>query len=225
MSNRNIYCQQIIYNWGGRIMKNSAELAATDIPEQPKTKGNKAIRTRDLVQKAALTVMERKGYDMTTIRAICKEAGVSIGTFYLYFENKNAVFMDLYKNADDYFAEVVSERLSKISSVSEKIREFFREYAKLQINTGISMVKVLYNPHNSWFTRTRPMHEVLARVILEAQANGEMTTDLSAETIERYLFTLARGCCYDWCIFNGEFDLVQQMDLFIKTALPGLCVN
>jgi TetR/AcrR family fatty acid metabolism transcriptional regulator len=181
-----------------------------------------SMDTREHVFRSALAVMKRKGYARTTIRDICKEARVSIGTFYLYYDNKNEIFMDVYKQADDYFYEVVSEKLKKIPGFKARIFKFFHEYANLQITTGIDMLKILYTPDNSWFARRRPMQITLDKIIAEAQQSGELDPALAVEDIEGYLFNVARGCCYDWCINNGNFDLATRMDHYIRLAYNGL---
>ena len=48
-------------------------------------------RERDLLE-AALEVFVAKGYPATTISEIVRAAGVTQGTFYLYFENKAEIF-------------------------------------------------------------------------------------------------------------------------------------
>jgi AcrR family transcriptional regulator len=53
------------------------------------------LERRHQVAIAARDVFARLGYHLTTIDDIVAEAGVARGTFYLYFEDKRAVFSDL----------------------------------------------------------------------------------------------------------------------------------
>lgn len=55
----------------------------------------KRARRRRAVLEAALRVFSAKGYHQTRISDIIEEAGIARGTFYLYFDSKNAIFHEL----------------------------------------------------------------------------------------------------------------------------------
>lgn len=52
-------------------------------------------RRRERLLDAALEVFARSGYHGTRVSDIIEEAGAARGTFYLYFESKNAIFLEL----------------------------------------------------------------------------------------------------------------------------------
>lgn len=55
----------------------------------------KRARRRKTVLDAALRVFSEKGYHQTRIADIIAEASIARGTFYLYFDSKNAIFHEL----------------------------------------------------------------------------------------------------------------------------------
>lgn len=57
------------------------------------------------IKDAALQVFAEQGYHATSITDLVKAAGVARGTFYLYFESKDALFLEL---LDDLVAELRS---------------------------------------------------------------------------------------------------------------------
>jgi AcrR family transcriptional regulator len=77
---------------------------------------------------AARSVFARRGYHQTTIDDIVEQAGVARGTFYLYFEDKRAVFSDLI----DRFASQLAVAIVRIvtddpaRSVASQVRENIR---------------------------------------------------------------------------------------------------
>lgn len=182
--------------------------------------GKKAQKTRERVLETSLDLMKRNGYQNTTVRDICAEADISVGTFYSYFPSKTDLFFDIYRTADDYFSDTVAARLSG-SNAKERILDFFNYYAKLNIDTGIDLVRVLYNTENSWFTKKRPMQAVLSGIVAAGLARSELVTARSEQEIVKYLFTIARGCCYNWCISGGEYDLITELNRFISMALEA----
>ncbi|MFF2655497.1 TetR family transcriptional regulator [Streptomyces sp. NPDC058045] len=52
----------------------------------------KRNRTRRALQRAAIDLVERKGYQATSVDEICEEVEVSRSTFFRYFGNKDSVF-------------------------------------------------------------------------------------------------------------------------------------
>ena len=181
-------------------------------------KYTKAQRTRESLLSAAMSLMKDRGYYGTTIRDICRKANVSVGTFYTYFTSKQDVFTDIFSAADDLFVNSVSNEI-KGDTVCDKIVDYFHYYARLNLDSGIEVMKVVYNSENTWFTRKRPMHEVLTNLIIEGQNNGELIKDTTPEDMNFFLYTIARGCCYNWCIRDGHYSLENQMADFIRRAL------
>jgi AcrR family transcriptional regulator len=55
----------------------------------------KRERRRGMVLDTALRVFSEKGYHQTRISDIIEAAGIARGTFYLYFDSKNAIFHEL----------------------------------------------------------------------------------------------------------------------------------
>ncbi len=45
---------------------------------------------------AAYEVFSKKGYKATGISEIARQAGVAVGSFYNYYESKEAIFLDIY---------------------------------------------------------------------------------------------------------------------------------
>src|SRR6187549_2064321 len=80
---------------------------------------------RQQILSAARGLFAKRGYHQTTIDDIVAQAGVARGTFYLYFEDKRAVFSDLI----DRFAAQLAMAIERIitddpsRSVAGQVRE------------------------------------------------------------------------------------------------------
>ncbi|MFD5781883.1 TetR family transcriptional regulator [Streptomyces sp. NPDC126933] len=59
-------------------------------------KAPKSEQTRTLILETALRLFQERGYDKTTMRAIAKEAGVSVGNAYYYFSSKEHLVQGFY---------------------------------------------------------------------------------------------------------------------------------
>ncbi len=183
-------------------------------------KSDKAQRTRDRLLKSSLKLMKEKGYQNTTVREICSDAKVSIGTFYSYFPAKEDLFLNIYIEGDRFFTDSVAINLS--GNTLDKIVDFFRYYTRLNQNTGLELMKILYQSDNQFFSRYRPMQKVLEDLVVTGLETGELKTDMSAREVVDLFFVLARGCCYNWCITDGSYDLERQITEYVKIVLKSM---
>lgn len=58
---------------------------------------DRSIKTKEAIIQAAMKLFSDKGYHQTNTKQIAAEAGVSTGSFYSYFIDKRAVFIDVLK--------------------------------------------------------------------------------------------------------------------------------
>lgn len=94
---------------------------------------------------AAREVFAKRGYNQTTIDDIVLSAGVARGTFYLYFEDKRAVFVDLI----DRFAAKLTMAIERIvtDDPSRPVALQVKENIRAVIRTCLSeraMAKILF---------------------------------------------------------------------------------
>ena len=87
----------------------------------------KAERRQQILH-AARGLFAKRGYHLTTIDDIALQAGVARGTFYLYFEDKRAIFSDLIDRFGSQLAvaivRIVTDDPSR--SVGEQVHENIR---------------------------------------------------------------------------------------------------
>ncbi|MFT7620890.1 MAG: AcrR family transcriptional regulator [Myxococcota bacterium] len=65
------------------------------------------------IRKAAYRCFSENGYHCTAVRDVCKAAGISKGTFYWYFDSKQAVFVEI---IDGWANEVEGEMQSQFTT-------------------------------------------------------------------------------------------------------------
>lgn len=189
--------------------------------ETPNGKYRKSDITRERIFRAAMAVMGEKGYQGATIREICERANVAVGSFYRYFQAKPDLLRSVY-DAGDERMQAEAPELSEASWMT-RISAFVTNYARLNAETGLSTMRILYNPENTWFARTRPMQRKLESLIAGAQAAGELQQLPDAEEMTEFLFVCMRGICYDWCIADGTYDLEERMTHQMSILLSAFC--
>jgi AcrR family transcriptional regulator len=183
-----------------------------------------AIETRNRLFECAHKLLREHDFKNITIRDICKDAGVSIGTFYLYFPSKLDVYYQTYEIADRYFEERVAPKLTQ-SAVKERIAAFFDNYATYNAaEAGLRLTRLLYNSDNKYFNRNNNygIVKVLNDLISEGIANGELKRAHDAEKIAKRMMIAARGLVYHWCLSDGKYDLNAEMNEYINMILNAI---
>lgn len=173
-----------------------------------------ANRTKERIYQAAIKLLESDGFENIRIEDICRDAGVSVGSFYNYFNSKNEILELIFKQADEYFLQRVNKNILPLEPKAA-LHNFFEAYAAYSQNTGLLTIRQLYCPDNQFFTKKRGMQDVLESIFKTGQEKKVFSEDFSPEEMVKLFFMVARGVVYDWCIRCGEYDLVEKMNLVI----------
>jgi len=68
--------------------------------------GNRGDQKKSDIRQSAYRCFRQQGYHATTVDAICKDAGISKGSFYWHYESKHFVFLDI---LDQWSRQVMAE--------------------------------------------------------------------------------------------------------------------
>ncbi len=98
---------------------------------------DKLQRRRTILESAKKLFFE-KGYQNTTIEMITESAGLSTGTFYLYFKSKHEIYATLYADGIDIFYRMAEEAISwpgmgtlaRLSAIANAYYRFYKEYTE-----------------------------------------------------------------------------------------------
>lgn len=87
--------------------------------------------TRDLLLDGGLAVFTRKGYALTTIDDIAREAGATRTTFYLHFSSKTELVSQLLKRAEEILVTTDGPPLSEV--VRSGDRQLIRDWLESRV--------------------------------------------------------------------------------------------
>ncbi|MFI1162360.1 TetR/AcrR family transcriptional regulator [Streptomyces sp. NPDC020801] len=82
---------------------------------------SKSEQTRALILETAMRLFQERGYDKTTMRAIAREAGVSVGNAYYYFEGKEHLIQGFYDRIAAEHREAVREVLATETDLEARL--------------------------------------------------------------------------------------------------------
>jgi AcrR family transcriptional regulator len=87
---------------------------------------------RSDILNAAVHLFSNRGFHATSISDLIEEAGISRGTFYLYFDSKEALFLDLM----DLFAKHIMDVVEVVDQKLNKLYGFLREMVEGALTKG-----------------------------------------------------------------------------------------
>lgn len=181
--------------------------------------------TKGKIVSAAWRLFYTQGYDDTTIEEIIEESETSRGSFYHYFEGKDALLSSLSYLFDEKYSELEGN-LEKIEGSFEKLMYLNRElFDYIENNISLDLLARLYSSQlitkgeKHLLDHNRVYYKLLRRIVSEGQACGELTKDVTVNEIVKTYALCERALLYDWCICSGEYSLKsygeKQMPMFL----------
>src|SRR5690242_11581774 len=87
-------------------------------------------RTREKLLRAAETLFGDKGYEHASIADITREAEVALGTFYVYFPDKQSIFVEVVDELGARLRRLLAESVARcedrLAVEREGLRTFFQ---------------------------------------------------------------------------------------------------
>ena len=117
------------------------------IKQRATTEFEKAQRREKLLD-AAIEIFFQKGFHATRLEDIAKQAGLSKGTLYLYFENKEAIFLALIERLALGNVQKLTQLLNNFDKTEQSIEKifkgFFDEITYILVDTQLpKLIKIM----------------------------------------------------------------------------------
>lgn len=185
----------------------------------------KALDTKERIYNSAMIKFSEKGIERSTIQEICKDAEVSIGSFYNHFNSKEDIIYEIFKRADLNFEQFKERNVDK-KEIRELILEYMDYYVSFVQTNDIQFTKSFYNTSNHFFVQEkRPMQEVLKSILREydLKVNSYYVDD--TDMLVDRLFITSRGVVFHWCLKDGAFNLNEMNRKQIEMVLSAVLIE
>lgn len=188
-----------------------------------------ARNTKGKIVSAAWKLFYEQGYDETTVEEIVEESGTSRGSFYHYFDGKDALLSSLSVLFDDKYEELSKTMDANLSPI-EKLK-FINQELFLMIENTVSVellsrlfaTQLITSGERHLLNTNRTYYKLLRQITSEGYKQGCFKEHLSINDITRAYAMFERGLMYDWCISNGNHSLCQHAQTVMPLFLEGLC--
>ena len=164
-------------------------------------------------------IIKKDGYANLTVRGICNDLGISTGTFYHYFPEKNDLAWILFSDIDDYFDTVVALKFD--DNELGNLITYCIEYGIYVVDSGvetcrcISVAPFKHMSHN-YLDEDRRLFQILLNLLIQGIEKKQFNDTLDPLETARMLMVLLRGYSSDWAKRGGDFDLIDSLEKFVR---------
>ena len=186
----------------------------------------KTAEPQDAKQKLIDTTVElikKYGANSITVRNVCEEAGLSIGTFYHHFQNKDDLLM--------YFVRETSfdnfELKTPLSDIAGRVFELYMHLIDRYLELGEEFMKSFYTTGNKALSAYMGQENgcfavgtVMARCereLLDAELQGYLKEEADAHLMSMDICTIVKGCVFEWALDDGQMDIADALHWIIST--------
>ena len=179
-------------------------------------------KTRVQITNTAIELFKQKGYANTSVTDICKACGITKGTFYYHFPNKDELTYEFYENLFSEFYTVLAELITIQSAKDQlwKVYEFIIDrtialtpevlYALLlsDIQKGLTF----FSPYSPLDLETASSRNLKLQVELVRKGQTEGTIKSGdPETMVRTFVAALIGIAIAWSSNGGPFDEKEEL--------------
>jgi TetR/AcrR family transcriptional repressor of nem operon len=169
---------------------------------------SKALATRERILAAANHLFYRHGYNATGIDRIIEDAGVTKGSFFYYFKNKEELAVAVLDwHLEEALAAINLEQLKSDPSPRHALKELFRRMSKRAVcGAGTCRIQGCFFGNfalelsiNSDVIRAKVkeifdgLRHLIEKLLVSAQARGEIGKDRKPKELAGVLLAMMEG--------------------------------
>ena len=188
-------------------------------------------KTKSRIVSAAWKLFYEQGYEDTTIEEIIEASGTSKGSFYHYFEGKDALLGSLAYMMDEKYGELepdISEDTDcyeVLLYLNHELMIMIEESINLDLLTELYSTKLTTRGEKPLLDHDRTYYKLLRRIMVRGRERGELIKDLSVSEMVRYYAMCERALLYEWCLRKGEYslseDAARKLPLMLRSLRAG----
>lgn len=189
--------------------------------------------TKDKIVEAAWKLFYEKGYENTTVEDIIAAAKISKGSFYYYFDRKDAL-LDTLSTKFDLEYEKLQKRMDpelnsfdKLLFMNYEMHVFIETQIELDLLASLYSTQLLTKGSSNLLDQNRIYYKLVSDIIEEGQKRDQITKDRSVREITKYYTLCERALITDWCLSRGSYSLAEYSKEYMPVMLGEMkaCTN
>lgn len=196
--------------------------AATTTENAPSTKRQRILR-------AATDVFAQSGYFNAKVSEIAKAAGVADGTIYLYFDGKEDLLINIFREHTRNYLQSLERDLTHGRRPEDRVRIAIRHHLEaLGRDRALAIVAQVELRHSLKFMALLSHQEVadylniLRKIVEHGQSEGVFRSALHPQLVAKAIFGVLDEMVTSWILSEKDYSLADQADPVSDFILNGL---
>lgn len=187
-----------------------------------------AIETKKKIYNAAIHVINEKGFSNASIEDITTCADVSKGSFYTYFESKEALVFYTFQQSDEVYEKALSKVKDKdfLSMITQFVKISYKEYELRGKGIIRAMVSNYFTfPDYNFYSEDRDLLKCLTIIVETGKQQGVLDVQTStSQYVNLFLSTLV-GTEVMWCLDETDSSLTDMIVQAVMVTAKGMTVK
>ena len=186
--------------------------------------------TRAKIVSAAWKLFYEQGYEDTTVEEIIEVSQTSKGSFYHYFDGKDALLSTLSSLFDEKYEELMEtldpemNAMDQLLYLNSELFGMIENSISLDLLARLLSTQLTTSGEKHLLDHNRIYYKLLRRIIARGQEKGELDSKSSVSEMVKLYALCERALLYDWCLCAGEYSLVEYsgrvLPVFLSSFLP-----
>ena len=186
--------------------------------------------TRAKIVSAAWKLFYEQGYEDTTVEEIIAVSQTSKGSFYHYFDGKDALLSTLSSLFDEKYEELMEtldpdmNAMDQLLYLNSELFGMIENSISLDLLARLLSTQLITSGEKHLLDHNRIYYKLLRRIIAKGQEKGELDSRSSVSEMVKLYALAERALMYDWCLCGGEYSLQKYsadiMPGFLSSFLP-----
>ena len=186
-----------------------------------------ARNTRSRIVNAAWKLFYEQGYEDTTVEEIIEVSHTSKGSFYHYFDGKDALLGTLSSLFDEKYQELSlcldpeMTAMEKLLFLNGELFAMIENCVSVELLARLLSTQLVTNGEKHLLDRNRTYYKLLRKIISEGVETGELNSQVSISEMVKIYAMSERALMYDWCLCGGEYSLPQYSGVVLPSFLSS----
>lgn len=185
------------------------------------------VNTKDKIVNAAWELFHEKGYENTTVEDIIAASKTSKGTFYYYFDRKDALLNTL-STIFDHEYEKLEKKMDgdlncydKLLYMNYEMHVFIENQIDVDLLSSLYSTQLLSKEQSNLLDQNRVYYKLVTDIVEEGQKRGQITKEKSVRELTKYYTLCERALVSDWCLSRGNYSLAQYSKEYMPVMLQA----
>jgi len=180
----------------------------------------------DAILDVAVRVFRERGYDGSSLDDVARAAGITKASIYYHVRSKEELLARGVGRALDALFAVLDERPAKRGPAAARLRYIVHRTIEITVEQLPEVTLLLRVRGNTLverqiMERRREFDHLIARVMRNAQRQGDLRADVEPRLATRLLFGMLNSIT-EWYRIGGDLDAPDVAEAIFRIAFQGM---